>query len=64
MNVRLAYQRMELLLYANFSPQDLFLTLTYSDDRLPQSYAESQKRIRGRLLTPMPSTAMRFARRA
>ena len=46
MNVRLAYQRMELLLYANFSPQDLFLTLTYSDDRLPQSYAESQKRIK------------------
>lgn len=46
LNFRTAQSRLEMLLAANFSKQDLFCTLTYRDDCLPEKLAEAKKRIR------------------
>ena len=46
MNVHTAQSKLEMLLAANFEPVDLFCTLTYRDDCLPQKLAEAKKRIR------------------
>ncbi len=46
MNVHTAQSKLEMLLAANFDPVDLFCTLTYRDDCLPQKLAEAKKRIR------------------
>lgn len=48
-NLNQAFRRLELLLYANFSPQDWFVTLTYAPEHLPKSYDEAQKRIKAYL---------------
>ncbi len=45
MNLKYAYQRLELLLAANFGERDLYITLTYDDDHLPASRKEAQRRI-------------------
>lgn len=46
MNVHTAQNKLEMLLAANFSEEDLFCTLTYRDDYLPRKLAEAKKRIR------------------
>ena len=46
MNLKYAYQKLELEIAANFGPGDLFLTLTYDDDHLPTSRQEALKRIK------------------
>lgn len=35
MNMKYAWQKLELLLASNFTPRDLVVTLTYDDDHLP-----------------------------
>lgn len=42
-NIKTACMRLEFLLYANFSPQDWFVTLTYDDDHLPPNYEAARK---------------------
>lgn len=44
-NVKTAAQKLELLLYANFSPRDWFVTLTYDDAHLPPNGDRAQKRV-------------------
>lgn len=46
MNLKYAWQRLELLIAANFRPKDLWVTLTYDDDRLPGSREEAQKQFK------------------
>lgn len=46
MNVHTAQNKLEMLLAANFSEEDLFCTLTYRDDCLPRKLVEAKKRIR------------------
>lgn len=46
LNFRTAQSRLEMILAANFDRQDLFCTLTYRDDSLPEKLAEAKKRIR------------------
>lgn len=46
LNFRTAQGRLEMLLAANFDNQDLFCTLTYRDEYLPETLAEAKKRIR------------------
>ena len=45
-NLRYSWQKLEVLLAANFSSKDLFVTLTYADDLYPVSRAESVKRVK------------------
>lgn len=45
MNARSAQSRLEMVLAANFGGADLFCTLTYRDDCLPQKLKEAKKRI-------------------
>lgn len=41
MNVKYSYQKLELMLAANFMPGDLVVTLTYDDEHLPGSRAQA-----------------------
>lgn len=43
MNLKYAYQKLELLFYANFGIRDLYVTLTYDDDHLPRNRADARK---------------------
>ena len=43
LNIKTAALRLEFLLYANFSPDDLFVTLTYDDGHLPPNYEAARK---------------------
>lgn len=45
LNFRAAWQRLELLLAANFSPSDCWATLTYDDEHLPPDRASAKKEI-------------------
>lgn len=45
MNLKYAYQKLEMLLAANFGAGDLFLTLTYAPENLPGSRAEAGKKV-------------------
>lgn len=46
MNLKYAWQRLELEIAANFGVRDLFATLTYDDDHLPYSRKEANERFR------------------
>ncbi len=46
MNLKYAYQKLELLIAANFGPKDLFVTLTYDDEHLPDSRQAALKQIK------------------
>ena len=46
MNLRYSWQKLELLLAANFTYSDLHVTLTYDDGWLPPNRAEARKRIK------------------
>ena len=46
MNLKYAYQKMELEIAANFGVKDLFVCLTYDDAHLPASRKEAQEKIR------------------
>lgn len=46
MNLKYAWQKLELLIAANFGKRDLWVTLTYDDEHLPGTRAEAAKRIR------------------
>lgn len=41
-NLRTSYEKLLMLMCANFSPGDWWVTLTYSDEHLPQTREESQ----------------------
>lgn len=43
MNLKYAYQKLELLIAANFGVRDLYVTLTYDDAHLPRNRAEARK---------------------
>lgn len=45
MNLKYAYQKLELLIAANFGQKDIFATLTYDDEHLPPTRQEAIKRI-------------------
>lgn len=45
LNFRAAWQKLRLLLCANFARGDLWITLTYDDDHLPDGRREAKKRI-------------------
>lgn len=45
MNLKYAYQKLELEIAANFSVKDLYITLTYDDAHLPKSRAEANRRM-------------------
>ena len=47
MNDKTARARLEMLMSANFSGRDLFVTLTYRNEDLPGSRAEAVERLRG-----------------
>lgn len=52
MNRKYSYQKLELMIAANFRPGDWIVTLTYDDEHLPRDRAEAQerlKRFRGKL---------------
>lgn len=42
-NIKTACMRLEFLLYANFRPDDWFVTLTYDDEHLPPCYEAARK---------------------
>lgn len=46
LNYRTAQGKLEMILAANFGPNDLFCTLTYRDDCLPSSHMEAKQRVR------------------
>lgn len=46
LNLKYAYQKLELQIAANFGPKDIFATLTYDDERLPPNRQEAIKRIK------------------
>lgn len=56
-NLRYSWQKLEVLLAANFTRRDLFITLTYGDDHTPANRAEGVKRVKKFL------TLLRAARR-
>lgn len=43
MNFRASYQKLQLLLAANFTRRDLYITLTYDDEHLPKNRNAAQK---------------------
>ena len=45
MNLKYAYQKLELLIAANFGQKDIFATLTYDDEHLPPTRQEAIKRM-------------------
>lgn len=45
MNLKYAYQKLELEIAANFGAGDIYATLTYSDEALPADRKEANKRI-------------------
>lgn len=45
MNLKYAYQKLELLIAANFGQRDIYATLTYDNTHLPKNRQESLKRI-------------------
>ena len=46
MNLQYAYQKLELLIAANFGKKDLFVTLTYDDEHLPGNRQEALNRVK------------------
>ncbi len=44
-NCTTATRKLELLMAANFEPQDLVISLTYSDEHLPPTYKDAQKKL-------------------
>lgn len=46
MNLKYAYQKLELLFYANFGIKDLYVTLTYDDWHLPHNRKEAREAMR------------------
>ncbi len=46
LNYKTAQKSLALLLYANFTDRDLFVTLTYSDENLPKNYKDAKKNIK------------------
>lgn len=46
LNLKYAYQKFEFALYANFSPRDWLVELTYDDGHLPQQYDEAARRLK------------------
>ena len=46
MNLKYAYQKLELEIAANFGVGDLYATLTYDDDHLPGNRTEANRRIK------------------
>lgn len=46
MNLKHSFQKLELMLAANFRPGDLMLTLTYDDARLPGSRTRAESRLK------------------
>lgn len=46
MNLKYAWQKLELEIAANFGVKDLFVCLTYDDDHLPATRKEAQEKIR------------------
>lgn len=46
LNAKRAWQKLELLLAANFGRRDLHVVLTYDDEHLPSDRTEAVKRIR------------------
>lgn len=46
MNLKQSWQKLEVLMAANFTPQDMVLTLTYREDRLPLSKAQAVTRLK------------------
>lgn len=46
MNLKYSYQKLELMLAANFAPGDLILTLTYDEDHLPRSREAAKARLK------------------
>lgn len=51
-NLRCSWQKLEVVLAANFTSRDLFVTLTYADELHPPSRAEAVKRVK-RFLTKL-----------
>lgn len=47
MNLKYAWQKLELLIAANYGRRDLWVTLTCDDEHLPKSRAEAQTKIKG-----------------
>lgn len=45
-NARYSWQKLELMIAANFVPGDLIVTLTYSEDRLPADRAAANARLK------------------
>lgn len=45
MNLKYAYQKLELEIAANFGVKDLYITLTYDDAHLPKSRMEANRRM-------------------
>ena len=46
MNLKQSWQKLEVLMAANFVPQDMVLTLTYRDERLPFSKTQAVTRLK------------------
>lgn len=46
MNLRYSYQKLKALIAANFSPNDLVVTLTYSDETLPRLRKDAENRLK------------------
>lgn len=46
MNLKYAYQKLELKIAANFGPRDIYATLTYDDAHLPRSREEALRIVR------------------
>lgn len=45
MNLKYAYQKLELLIAANFGERDLYATLTYDNAHLPENRREAKKKV-------------------
>lgn len=50
-NDKTARGKMEMLLWANFTERDLYVTLTYDDAHLPKNRKEAQENVRKFILT-------------
>ena len=46
MNLKHSWQKLKALMAANFGPNDLVVTLTYSNERLPRLRSEAEKRLK------------------
>ncbi len=45
MNLKYAYQKLELLIAANFGKKDIYATLTYDNAHLPENRQEAKKKV-------------------